>query len=184
MAKHSNPKLQKYTDVFQNIMLDCLQRRVFFRCFEAVVKGKGIGRDNSFLLFYSMDYFRSQLADLRKFFDKDPRVYEFSYITKHCGLLKRRHKELFGYWEEIFQDQANKAAFHIERDYITHGVDVQVLDDFIDKLNDYLNLVIEELNRAGYKVKHIERGKESVFLSSIVPEEFDEVIKMIKTDKK
>ena len=124
----------------------------------------GVASDEPTLDIYSSDYLRSQLADLRKFFDRDPRVHKLGELTaclQETSVSKNKHKELLDTWQRDYEDLANKFFFHRERGYIPPtGVPTSALDVFIDETDNFLTVLVHELTAAGYSIEYIVRDKE------------------------
>lgn len=177
-------KLEKYLEIFQELILVILQRRALFRALESSLIGKNISAENPFLNFYAGDYRRSQFADLRKFFDNNDRYpsYKFSYITKHCSdkNISDDYEKLLKEWQDKFQDIANKNDFHLEHGFISAPVLKKQLDDFIDEINEYIDKVIEVLVKDGCKIGYqTARQPDSDFLVNWQKEYFDDFKKII-----
>lgn len=176
--------LEEYLKIFQDLMLTILQRRALFRAFESSLIGKNISVENPFLKFYAGDYRRSQLADLRKFFDNNNRypTYKFSFITEHCfdKTILDSHKNLFKEWKDKFEDIANKSDFHIEQGFVSTPIFKKQLDDFIDAMNNYIDEVIILLVKDGHRISYqMGRKPDSDFLVNWQKEYFDEFKKVI-----
>lgn len=160
--------LRKHLDLFQELMLGILERRAIFCSLEKLMIGKPKNsvEDNSFIKSYTSDYLRSQLADLRLFFERDSKAYRLSYVTDHCkkDCCKAQHKLIFDtYWKKgsgtlCLEDAANKAIFHREMDFnASSGVAREDLDICIDQLDSFLDQLVSELTTDGYYMSHLVR---------------------------
>jgi len=186
------PRTEEYTDAFQQLILDILQRRSLFRAFENSIIGvdKSITK-NCFVTFYSIDYTRSQLTDLRKFFETDGRSYKISSIFSAMSdkTVQRKHKDIFENewkseknWGVSLDDLANKTVMHTERGYSLPDVFKDQLDELIDKLNTLLDELIVCLKKEGISVSCFVRSPDSDFLKNQQAEDFCEYLKLAKSN--
>lgn len=153
--------IQETAHVLQTTILDILRRRAIMEGLEYRALEKKVPYELS-LRIYGSDYLRSQLSDLRKFFDGREDVYRTTDLTTLADpAVKETHEALRDRWRAQFGDLANKYFFHREPGYLpSDGFPGQTLDMFIDDLDIFLNKLVESLTRAGYKVGYIPRDKE------------------------
>ena len=189
MTQRDCKMLEEYMFTFQTIMLDMLQRRSLFRALEESLLGKdGSIADNMFVKFYAADYLRSQLTDLRKFFENDSRSYKLSFILDHLidASIKQEHKNMFeNRWkndkeyQNSLMDIANKAFMHKEVGFdAPNGVKKTQLDSFIDDLNIFLNELIGRLTNEDCGVRFLERSPDSDFLKNQQKTDFKGFLKV------
>ena len=148
------PNLNKHLGKFKKLIHDCLHRRAIFENVLESIKNPNVLNGNTFLAFYQVDYLRSQLADLRKFFDQDSRVYQFSYITNHLNSkkLKNKHHNLSQKWQRDFKDSANKISFHQEKNYSPKLLNVKNFNKFLNSMKSYFDEIHDSLYKDGFEL--------------------------------
>jgi hypothetical protein len=85
MRSEETKNVLKHTGVFHELMIVILRRRELFRAFEEKLYKKDTEQKitkNAFVSYYTMDYTRAQLIDLRKFFETDKSSYKVSSLIK------------------------------------------------------------------------------------------------------
>lgn len=152
-------------EVFQTIMLDILRRRTAFEVLEQrAIRGK-VDVNNLALRIAGSDYLRSQLSDLRKFFENDPRSYKLTDLTSLLpadSKSRKGHQALRVRWLGDYRDLTNKYFFHRDKEYVAAGGALRsALDAFINDSNSFLDLLIEELNASGTQVPYLARNSSS-----------------------
>ena len=152
----NNIEIENHIGVFHNLMIDILRRRELFKIFESHLIGKATRDEiynNSFVSFYIMDYVRAQLIDLRKFFETDKSSYKVSNIVKYLEdkSIKDEHESLYKIWKEKYSDQVNKVIAHIDKSHrdITKDINKGQFDEFVDKVNMFLDQVVASLKTKG-----------------------------------
>ena len=155
----NNENIIAHINVFHNLMIDILRRRAIFRAFENNLKNKSTEEKilgNAFVSFYSMDYVRAQLVDLRKFFETDKSSFKVSTLVKFTenNQLKISHKKLFDDWSIRFKNQVNKIIAHIdiESRFMVKEISKNDIDEFIDKMNYFLDQLIYAFEKTGNKI--------------------------------
>ncbi len=186
--KDTNNMIEEYMSTFQQLMLDVLQRRSLFRAFENSIIGKdGSIENNMFVNFYAADYTRSQLTDLRKFFETDDRAYKMSSVFDNLTdtTVRQNHKDIYEnkwktdkQWNISFEDLANKAVLHKEINFSSSNVYKVQLDEFIDNLNNFLDELVRILTKEEFKVSFLVRSLDSDFLKNQQAEDFKEYLKI------
>ena len=186
---NSQINIEEHASFFQQLMLDILQRRALFRAFESSITGKNI-LNNFFISFYATDYIRSQLTDLRKFFETESKSYKLSSLT-NCLVdktIKNIHTNIFETkwktdlsWNVSLEDLANKAVMHKEINYISSQLYKVQLDLFIDTMNDFLDKLISALSSENHKVSLIGRSLDSDFLKNQQEKDFEEYLRIAST---
>jgi hypothetical protein len=166
----SDPDVKDATDVFQQIMLDILQRRAVEEALEERAVGK-VSEDDPTLKIYGADYVGSQLADLRKFFETDGRSYKVASLTGVLPLgnkTKIEHARLYGIWKKDYEDLANQYYFHREKGYANPGgISKAALNSFIEATNSFLDLLVSELTNAHFSVAYVVREINSGYFKDI-----------------
>jgi len=157
-----DPNIQETAHVLQETILDILRRRAVKEGLEHLALEKKVPYEVT-LRIYGNDYLRSQLSDLRKFFDRDSKAYQVRDLTAVVDpKVKEEHENLYRRWNANFDAIANKLLLHLERDYIPpEGVSGQILDAYIDDMDMFLYRLIGALTNAGYGVEYIVRDKTS-----------------------
>ena len=148
--------IMRHIGIFHELMIVILKRRALFRAFEKKLNGKATKQavlKNAFVSYYTMDYTRAQLIDLRKFFETDGSSYKVSFLIKSIkdSNLKKEHKKLFKEWKKEFKNQVNKIVAHIDKDYdnMIKEVGKKDMDAFIDKTNLFLDNIIVSIRKNG-----------------------------------
>ncbi len=170
-----------HVKTFHELMIVILRRRSLFRLYEKNLKGKAVEDDvnkNAFSSYYTMDYVRGQLIDLRKFFETDISSYKISDLVSYVRdkKLRKLHRELFKKWKKNFSSPVNQLIAHIDKNSkeIPREVKKKSMDEFIDETNIFLNEVIK-----GVRTKEILslddsfRDPNGEFLNAKQEEEFD-----------
>jgi hypothetical protein len=180
--------VESHIQVFQQIMLNILQRRSIFRSLENSIIGKPAEiESNFFVKFYAFDYLRAQLTDIRKFFENDSKSYKISTITNNLTdkSMKDTHTEMYtnrwkkdDEWEMSLSDLANKMIMHAEIGYLSPDVYTNQLDFFIDELNTFLDELVRAVTAARYNVGYLDRSPNSDFLVNKQREDFEEFLKI------
>jgi hypothetical protein len=180
--------LEEYIMTFQQLMLDVLQRRSLFRAFENSIIGKdGSIENNMFVRFYAADYTRSQLTDLRKFFETDKRAYKISFIFDHLVDKKSQqdYNAMYGnkwkndtQWNISLENLANKAVMHKEIDFNSPVLYKNQLDALIDELNTFLDELVRFLTKEKFPVSFLDRSLDSDFLTNQQQTDFEEYLKV------
>lgn len=162
--------IDEVADIFQQIMLDVLQRRAVWEALEGTAVGK-VAANDATLVILAADYVGSQLSDLRKYFDTDNRVYQIAGLTKILPLgskSQQEHVRLFAVWRQDYQELANQYYFHRQRGYINPGsTSKSNLNRFIEEVNLFLDTLIKELCSAGHKVAYTERQKDKGYIKDV-----------------
>jgi hypothetical protein len=171
-------EVQNNIFVFYNLLIVILKRRELFRIFESKLIDKATQEEvetNSFISYYTTDYNRGQLIDLRKFFETDSSSYKISELVSHVDnqKLKEAHRALFKAWKDKFQDQVNMLIAHVDKDSgeLVKHVNKHDLDAFIDQVDQFVFDLIEGIRTKGTLVIQDDlRDPESYFLK-IEPQE-------------
>lgn len=166
----NDPIVQEAAEVFQQMMLDILQRRAVEEALEERTIGK-VSADESTLRIYAADYVGSQLADLRKFFDTDGRAFQVKVLTALLPAGSKsqiEHTRLFGVWKKDYENLANQYYFHRQKGYVNPGsISKKSLNQFIEEMNSFLDILVEDLTKAGYAVSYIVRKIGSGYFEDI-----------------
>lgn len=166
----NNSDIREGISVFQEIMLDILQRRAVEEALEQRAIGK-IPEGDSTLNIYVADYVGSQLADLRKFFETDGRSHQIITLTATLPVgskSKQKHMRLHGIWKKDYEDLANQYYFHRQKGYANPGgISKSALNSFIEDINSFLELLVTELTDAGFSVAYVVRGIGSGYFKDI-----------------
>jgi hypothetical protein len=183
--------VESHIEVFQQIMLNIVQRRALFRSLENSIIGKPAEiESNFFVKFYAFDYLRAQLTDIRKFFENDSKSYKISTITNNLDdkSMKDAHTEMYtnrwkkdDEWEMSLSDLANKMIMHAEIGYLSPDVYTNQLDFFIDEVNAFLDGLVGAVTIEGYNVGHLDRSPNSDFLINKQTEDFEEFLRVAST---
>ena len=137
--KNFCPILKDECSFFQELMLNILERRVIFKQFEEYLKEKQIEENNDFLSFCHYGYVISQLSDCRKFFDRNSKAHNFSFVVKHMSdeKIKDEHDKILKKWRNNgLQTIANQHLLHADESAKNLIINMQVLDDFICRLKN------------------------------------------------
>lgn len=185
-----NTKLiEEHLGVFNNLLINILQRRGFFRVFENNLIGKApdiIVKENKFINFYTMDYTRNQIVDLRKFFETDKNSYKISFLVDNLSneQLKSNHKKLFQCWDKNFKDQANKLIMHLDQktESLARAINKSDLDRFIDDLNMFFDNIVGGFCNRGDKVIYDEVYRNGEFLIKEARESFSQYLIMTRNE--
>ncbi len=183
-------QIQKHLNTFHNLLIDILRRRELLRIFEENLKGKASEKDvveNWFVSFYTMDYTRGQLVDLRKFFETSGNSYKIKSLTGHLGdkMVKKMHKEIFRDWKQNFEKLANKLILHIDQDTekIKRDVSKKELDWFINDVNNFFDKIVDTFHKQGNKIIFDKKYRDlnGEFLKNKSEEEFDKYLKIVQS---
>jgi len=132
-------KLKKEFEFFDNLLLDIRMRKVIFERFEKYLLNikvdASFSNNNDFCRMICRGYLVQQLLDLEKFFDRDNRVYSFSFLVKHTiENFEEDYEKLFKTWRDDLKlkDIRDKAIAHSQKDYKILLVEKNKLDGFIN----------------------------------------------------
>jgi hypothetical protein len=153
--KESSMVLNETFEVFQELLIDILQRQAIWRQFEANLKGLSL-KGNDLIRFIFYGYIISQLSDLRKFFDTDNDVYQFKLVVKHLqnADLKGYHETLFKQWKSLKMEKiANKHLLHLEKEAMQteEVLLMENLGTFVEQLAIYLRKIEQEIGKNFHK---------------------------------
>lgn len=155
-----DPVVQEAAQELQEVMMDMLRRRAVFEALEERAVGK-VAQDNEILRLLASDYLRSQLSDLRKFFETNGRSHRASDLTAKLptgSKVQQTHKSLFARWKSQFEPVANQYMLHRQKGYVPPpGTSRGDLDHFINDIGLFLDGLIGELVAANYDVAHVSR---------------------------
>lgn len=165
-----NPDVADGMEVFQQIMLDILQRRAVEEALEESATGK-VPVDDSTLRICAADYVGPQFGDLRKFFETDGRSYQIKALTAVLpagSRVQQEHSRLFGIWKKDYEDLANQYYFHRQKGYANPGsTSKSALNSFIEDVNSFLTLLVSDLTDAGFSVAYVVREIDSGYFKDI-----------------
>src|SRR3989344_2769284 len=171
LPQKNDPVVKETSSTFQLIMLDILQRRVVFEGLEYRMIQTGIKEGETTHILLAADYTRSQLADLRKFFDTDGRSYRMSDLLPHLaagGPAHSKYDSLKVVWDRDYKETANKYFFHRDRGFTPPaGFSRAALDSFIDEMNILLNYLVKELTAANFVIEYVVRDKDISFFQEV-----------------
>lgn len=177
----NDKEIKEGADIFQQIMLDILQRRAVMEAIEQRAMGK-VTEDDTTLKIYAADYVGSQLSDLRKFFETDGRAYKVTDLTGKLvpgSNAKKEHQALFDIWKKDYEAIANQYFFHRQKGYIAPpGISKAALNLFMGKVNSFLDTLISDLTQAGFEAAYIVRDIDSGYFT-VVKDSADDFFKAI-----
>jgi hypothetical protein len=166
----TNESLRETAFTLQTIMIDVLQRRAVMEGLEEQAIGKVL-KDDPTLTLLGADYLRSQLSDLRKFFENDGcshRLKDLTALLPPTSPVKQKHDALFAQWESDYAEVANKYYFHREKGFTPpSGFSRGVINHFIDDLNLLLDEIVTALTEAGFDIQYIHREKNSGYFQDV-----------------
>lgn len=156
--------------VLQGLLLDLLVRSKIFLALETLMIGKH--PDSVFINSVASDYLRTQISDLRKFFDPNKRNQSYS-LESVIALIKdpsakKRYDELKKQWETEYKDIADKVFFHKDKNYSApSSKDRHDIERFIDDISELLDLVVRQLTTEGHNVSYLDRDRNGSYLMDV-----------------
>ncbi len=185
-------RLNGTAELFQDVMLNLVQRRELFSCLYSRMRiGSSSFTGNSFYIFYCIDYLRSQLVDCRLFFENNSDAHRLSDLNK---LLNDKdidllYKKLSRSWGTVQKNASlkqviNKTIVHKQRNFQQNQqVRFQVLNDFIDAAEEYMQLLVQKLTKEHYNFISLDFSSSSPYIKSM-SNDVDEFINHIASIKK